>query len=624
MILNRFIPPVLALVLMFCFGIASAQMSGSGNAITAGGPVGGGGSSSSSNYAVAGAVPLMGTGVSAGSSYAIAGGAAALYSGVAAFMATYAGSAVDTVTVVNRTLQVAFSGGEGTASGTIYYRQGGATIYQSAAMTAGTDDTLEYGLSSGLLTVRGLEFYFVITRGTSSTNEGSASSPYIFVTSLDNNQGQRPSAMPDAQYRIVGLPVDPSSGSVTAVFPDDLGSPDPVQWRLGSYSPSLDSVIEYPNAASVAPGRGYWLIARGSKKYGSAGTSIRPNRSYGGNDYYELALDSGWNQLANPLPFDVSWSDILFDDDGSVLTDHPVLVLDDSAYYYNGSAYQTVQTINAWEGVFVLIKKQNVKALVPYHEGSKGPVKPLKRLAENPSFDNWSVHLRLEANGLTDDGNVIGVREDALRGADRYDFAEPPPAPGAPRLAFRLPGEATYPRRTDYRPPYADGATWDIEFSKVPGRSLTAVGLDQVPEGMETWLFLDAAAAIRLTEGNEVRLPDNVTTARLIISNKEYLSDEAHLTLPLEYALNQNYPNPFNAGTSIRFAVREPGYVSLAVYNVIGQRIRSLVGGEMGAGEYTVTWNGSEDDGSEVASGIYFYRMSAGDFVQCRKMILLK
>jgi ribosomal protein L27 len=624
MILNRFIPPVLALVLMFCFGMVSAQMSGSSNAITAGGPVGGGGSSSTSNYAVAGAVPLMGTGVSAGSSYIVSGGGAAMYSGVAAFTATYAGNAVDTVTVADRTLQVAFSGGEGAATGTIYYRQGGATIYQSAAMTVGTGDTLEYDLSSGLLTVRGLEFYFAITRGTSSTNEGSASAPYIFVTSLTNAQGQRPSAMPDARYRIVGLPVSPSSGSVTAVFPDDLGSPDPVQWRLGSYSPSLDSVIEYPNAASVTPGRGYWLIARGGKTYGSAGTSIRPNRSYGGNDYYEVALDSGWNQLANPLPFDVSWSDILFDDDGSVLTDHPVLVLDDSAYYYNGSAYQTVQTINAWEGVFVLIKKQNVKALVPYHEGSKGTAKRLKQLAESSSFDNWSVHLRLEANGLTDDGNLIGVREDALSGADRYDFAEPPPAPGAPRLAFRLPGEATYPCRTDYRPPYWDGVTWDLEFSKVPGRSLTAVGLDQVPEGMETWLFLDDGAAIRLTEGNQVRLPDNVTTARLIISNKEYLADEADLTLPLEYALNQNYPNPFNAGTSIRFAVREPGFVSLEVYNVIGQRIRLLVGGEMGAGEYAVTWDGSDDDGSEVASGIYFYRISAGDFVQCRKMILLK
>jgi hypothetical protein len=141
---------------------------------------------------------------------------------------------------------------------------------------------------------------------------------------------------------------------------------------------------------------------------------------------------------------------------------------------------------------------------------------------------------------------------------------------------------------------------------------------------METWLFLDDGAAIRLTEGNQVRLPDNVTTGRLIISNKEYLADEADLTLPIEFALDQNYPNPFNAGTSIRFAVREPGYVSLAVYNVIGQRIRSLVGGEMGAGEYTVTWDGSDDNGSEIASGIYFYRISAGDFVQCRKMILLK
>jgi hypothetical protein len=216
-----------------------------------------------------------------------------------------------------------------------------------------------------------------------------------------------------------------------------------VQWRLGSYSPSLDSVIEYPYAASVAPGRGYWLIARGSKTYGSAGTSIRPNRSHGGYDYYEVTLDSGWNQLANPLPFDVSWSEMLIDSNGTVVAGHPTAILDDVAYYYNGSSYEDVSTILAWNGVFVFIKMPNVKALVRYRVSTKGAVKPLKQLAENPSFDNWSVHLRLEANGLTDDGNLIGVREDALSGADRYDFAEPPPAPGAPRLAFRLPGEAT-------------------------------------------------------------------------------------------------------------------------------------------------------------------------------------
>lgn len=89
--------------------------------------------------------------------------------------------------------------------------------------------------------------------------------------------------------------------------------------------------------------------------------------------------------------------------------------------------------------------------------------------------------------------------------------------------------------------------------------------------------------------------------------------------LPTEYSLSQNCPNPFNPITEISFAVPEATDVTLEVYNVLGQKIATLVDGRRDAGYHTVNW-----DGSSVASGVYLYRIEAGDFVESRKMVLLK
>lgn len=89
--------------------------------------------------------------------------------------------------------------------------------------------------------------------------------------------------------------------------------------------------------------------------------------------------------------------------------------------------------------------------------------------------------------------------------------------------------------------------------------------------------------------------------------------------LPTDYALSQNYPNPFNPVTSIRFAVPQAGRIVLTVYDVLGQEQATLVDGEFSAGTYTVSW-----DAGKVASGVYFCRMTAGNFVATKRMLLVK
>ena len=102
-------------------------------------------------------------------------------------------------------------------------------------------------------------------------------------------------------------------------------------------------------------------------------------------------------------------------------------------------------------------------------------------------------------------------------------------------------------------------------------------------------------------------------------------------TLPAAFELYQNYPNPFNPSTTIRYDVALHSRVTIAIYNLLGQRISLLVNEEKSPGRYTAIWNGKSDEGGHVATGVYFYRIHteslAGknqDFVRTKKLLLVK
>jgi flagellar hook assembly protein FlgD len=94
--------------------------------------------------------------------------------------------------------------------------------------------------------------------------------------------------------------------------------------------------------------------------------------------------------------------------------------------------------------------------------------------------------------------------------------------------------------------------------------------------------------------------------------------------LPNEYALDQNYPNPFNPSTTIKYQLTQDSKVNLTIYNVQGQVVRTLVNDNVSAGFQSVSWNGKNEMGQTVASGMYMYRIQAGSFVSVKKMLMLK
>lgn len=94
--------------------------------------------------------------------------------------------------------------------------------------------------------------------------------------------------------------------------------------------------------------------------------------------------------------------------------------------------------------------------------------------------------------------------------------------------------------------------------------------------------------------------------------------------LPRIFQLFHNYPNPFNPKTVIRYDLPRTADVKITIYNSLGREVKTLVDEEQSAGAHTVIWDGLNDDGARVVSGVYFFRLRAGDYVKTRKMVVVR
>jgi hypothetical protein len=129
----------------------------------------------------------------------------------------------------------------------------------------------------------------------------------------------------------------------------------------------------------------------------------------------------------------------------------------------------------------------------------------------------------------------------------------------------------------------------------------------------------------------EIENPQNITLDKIVLVNTSrqkigsiFVEIVYSPSIPLEYALFQNYPNPFNPTTTVEFQVPKTADVAIKIYNTLGQEVRTLFSGQLDGGKYSAQWDGLNNSGVQMSSGTYIYRMTSGEFVQSKKMILLK
>jgi hypothetical protein len=139
------------------------------------------------------------------------------------------------------------------------------------------------------------------------------------------------------------------------------------------------------------------------------------------------------------------------------------------------------------------------------------------------------------------------------------------------------------------------------------------VDLDKYPAGLVKFGFYGEA--------------DDLVDIEIFIDNFIITSDasgkDGITPLSTNY-LKNNYPNPFNPETTISYHIAQPGMVKLNIYNIKGQKVKTLVNENNAVGDYNILWNGIDDNGKDVSSGIYFYRLESNDYTSTKKMILMK
>jgi len=122
---------------------------------------------------------------------------------------------------------------------------------------------------------------------------------------------------------------------------------------------------------------------------------------------------------------------------------------------------------------------------------------------------------------------------------------------------------------------------------------------------------------LRVNELPVIKLASKATLSRS-------LSTDDRVGIPDEFALKQNYPNPFNPVTRILYDIPEASNVTITIYNLLGNQVKTLVSGYQEPGFKTILWNATNNKGAPVSAGMYLYSIKAGDFHQTKKMLLLK
>ena len=133
-------------------------------------------------------------------------------------------------------------------------------------------------------------------------------------------------------------------------------------------------------------------------------------------------------------------------------------------------------------------------------------------------------------------------------------------------------------------------------------------------DGMDWILSSELGDRIILSESGEIILDGAVHGLTL----------KEEFQIPADYSLSQNYPNPFNPETEIRFSIPEENEVSIVIYDIIGKEVNRIVHSFMKPGIHKVVWDGTSSTGAQVGSGIYFYRIDAGNYINQKKMMLIR
>ena len=432
---------------------------------------------------------------------------------------------------------------------------------------------------------------------------------YTVSTTVSFRSLTRPSDYSPTDYRIVGLPGN-SNSSIESFLPGDQNIDWQVFWDNGTPS---DYLVPFDGGSNFAfsVGRAFWVIKKGPW---IISTNV-PTAPLNATQEVEIPLHSGWNLIANPFDSTVSWAEIQTANSFS----EPI-------YTFSGS-FSSTSNFDPYVGYY-FFNSANLPVLkVPYAALFTNPAG-----AGGPDPAQWKISIALSSGEFLDKTTSLGISPKSRVGLDSLDFRKPRGVADMPTAYFFRPEwDASYNTfATDIRPRIQQVEEWTfrVQSPKREKSQLAFTGISQLPWNLQVYLLDEKRARYRNLREDSVYNFTSATdlcTFSVIVGEDEAVQERLSLVLPKAFALGNNFPNPFNTSTTIAVSIPYSSDVSLRIYNMLGESVRTVYVGTLEAGRHWLVWEGRNESGRYVASGAYFlqFRSDAGVSLT-RKMILLK
>ncbi|RMD92358.1 MAG: choice-of-anchor D domain-containing protein [Calditrichaeota bacterium] len=435
----------------------------------------------------------------------------------------------------------------------------------------------------------------------------------------------------ETNYQLFSIPHDLDSNGIAKVLEDDLGPYDPKMWRLFDYQPQIetDSLrwVEGKKARGFMPGRSYFIITRKENIVIDSG----PGHTHRTICPDTLRLYEGWNLIASPFNFPVHKESL------SLINSRSTITL---RSFERG--WDIIDVMDPWKGYALYVKRSEGSGTAPIYLVVQ-PVAVQGRVSKVSSTDfalqagEWMVQISAEAGPMHDRENWAGVRYAASPDFDNLELAEPPVIGKFVSVYFAHPEwqQAVSQFSTDLRPVGSDEQVWEFSVKtnlKNQWVNLNFELMGDFPQAAQVYLLdetLQITRNLRETPRYSFRAGENGAERKfkIIAGSTEFTQEQAGdiSLVPVKFEVLQNFPNPFNPETTLRYNLAEPAQVSIYIYDPLGRKVRTLLrNASRNAGYYTQIWNGRDDSGNQVASGVYLYKIVAGQHATTRKMILLR
>jgi hypothetical protein len=425
----------------------------------------------------------------------------------------------------------------------------------------------------------------------------------------------------DAGWNMVGLPLKLNYSFKDSVF----------NQASSIYLYEYSTNVGYSLVDRLNPGKGYWLGALSPTPSMITVVQIM--------DSVNIPLEPGFNIIS--LPYYVNnysiytmrisngFTTVSFDSAVSLNWVSPVL------YSYNNTigGYSSIDTLTPWNGYWfaaldsslqlVFEPPANLDSLSLFTQKLKTTVK--NRIYKTTIDSSWFVKLTLNTGKALDQLGGFGVASCVKVGFNSlYDLPHPPnpPSNDYAYLAFPHPEWESVigPNFSTDIKPIAQSSTWKfiVESSTYPIEAEITWDSSKVPSGIIMTDFGNKLVSIDMNKSGIYKFSLNEIDSMQITYTITGNSQQS-IYLPLTYAMYQNFPNPFNPSTMISYDIPKQSYVKLVIYDVLGRRVKTLVDEVKSPGSYKILF-----DASGLSSGVYIYRITSGNFVQTKKLVLLK